>query len=74
MIHPNTHIQYLDYLTGEPGYTTVNDLYQKYYHKSITVKNVTSIYFDEGHIKITDLFGWTDVISITKVIDINKEH
>lgn len=72
MIHPSTQIQYLDIKVGEPRYKTINDLYQEYCHKAIDVISnkeykVGEIDFSEtADVKITELFGWTDIIMLRK--------
>ena len=73
MIHPNTQIQYLDIKIGEPRYKTINDLYQEYSHNAEEILShkhlkITEINFGENdNVKITDLFGWTNVLSLRKV-------
>lgn len=71
MIHPETSIQYIDIKTGEPKYKSINDLYQEYAHKAITSDNgsreISDISFENENILITDLFGWTKLISLTRI-------
>jgi hypothetical protein len=79
MIHPDTRVQYLDIKDGEPRYKTIEKLYQEYTHKSkIIIKDneceISEINFaNDPHVKITDLFGWTDIIKIRKTI-INADY
>ena len=69
MIHPNTQIQYIDIKLGEPKYNTVNDLYREYAHKAIMLTDNCSIidFSSNSNVKITDLFGWTDIIQIKRI-------
>lgn len=74
MIHPDTQIQYLDIKDGEPRYKSINEFYQEYAHKSILkmdTNNIQEFMIDfslNPHVKITDLFGWTDVLEIRKLV------
>lgn len=69
MIHPNTQIQYLDIKVGEPRYNTVNDLYREYSHKANMLTDDCSVinFSSNSNVKITDLFGWTDIIQIKRI-------
>ena len=72
MIHPDTQVQYIDMRDGEPRYKSINEFYQEYCHKAILkmdTNNVQESIIDfslNPHVKITDLFGWTDVLEIKR--------
>lgn len=73
MIHPSTQIQYLDIKTGEAKYKSVEEFYQEYCHKATVawkskVFDISLIDFSKDDLlKITDSFGWTDILSIAKI-------
>ena len=72
MIHPDTQVHCLDLFIENSIRGSINDIFQKYYHKAVIKDNgkikVAEIDFTQDPlIKITDLFGWTDVIKIQKV-------
>lgn len=75
MIHSSTRVQCLDINTGEPLYGTIEQIFQKYSHLIEEVSmngycnNILKINFDNRNFKITDLFGWTDVITIYRIMD-----
>jgi len=73
MLYPDTQIQYIDIKDGEPRYKTINEFYQEYSHKSKikisdNVGTTSEIDFTDMNVKITDLFGWTQVLMVRKII------
>ena len=83
MIHPNTLLYYIDIKNPDPKYKTPDQLWQEYCHKARTIFDVSDnpnkyseddpfskieqIDFEPSSIKITDTFGFTDLISIKKI-------
>ena len=74
MIHSNTQIQCLSLFDGEPKYKTIDEIYQEYCHKEQVVwkgkgsEKISTIDFtDDIKLKITDSYGWTDLLYITRV-------
>lgn len=73
MIHPDTQVQYLDIKVGEPRYRSIKELFQEYAYfatKDLEYKDgssISSIDFRDLNVKITDLYGWTDLIQVSKI-------
>lgn len=73
MLHPQTQIQYIDIKDGEPRYKSINAFYQEYSHKSKLVisapeEKLFEIDFTDMNVMITDLFGWTQVLKVKKIV------
>ena len=74
MIYPDTQVQYLDLNDGGIRYKSVEKFYQEYVHMQSLIlefpgKTISTISFkNKGNIRITDLFGWTYVLEIRKII------
>lgn len=77
MIHPDTMIQWMDVDAGEVITGPVKDLFQKYSlkaeYKTLNVhgteSTLASIAFnsdDNPRVKITDGYGWTDILCLYK--------
>ena len=67
MILPDTIVQWIDVKTEKVHIGGVSDLYRAYAHKANHNNNTSQIMFDrDSNVKITDSWGWTDVICIKK--------
>lgn len=69
MVHPLTQVQYIDIKNGQPRYKNINELYQEYSYKVTNISNnISEIDFTNENVKITELFGWTQLLNIRKII------
>ncbi len=70
MIYPTTKIQWLDFKEQLPFEESIQEMFQKYSHMFYRMKdndyNLDTILFDQ-FIKVKDLTGWTDLISIKRI-------
>ena len=74
MLHPTSEVQWMDIGFHKSYISSIADLFSKYSFKANKISDtVSEILFDGNNIvKVTDWFGWTDVLSIRKIDNVER--
>lgn len=69
MIHPSVRVQWMDVKLGKVVLNEISKVFQIYSHRAIMTSDVLEVSFDHKTeiIKITDMFGWTEVKGIRMI-------
>lgn len=66
MIHPLTKVQWIDVKSQQVFTDTIDKMFQMYSLKAKDNDNESEIILD-SIVKVTDWYGWTDVVSIKRI-------
>lgn len=70
MIHPNMNISIIDIDAEKANICTIDEFYKRYIEHSEEINTddcISRINFSWANIKITDWYGWTQLLSVEKV-------
>lgn len=73
MLHPTTKVQWMDVKSDKVHKDDIGKIFQMYSHRAIRTSNVSEVIFKAKYdiVKITDMYGWTDVKAIRRIVNVN---
>lgn len=75
MLHPSSIVQWMDVKSQKVFIDPISKMFQMYSHKATRTLDISEVLFNSKSeiVKITDMYGWTDVKALRRIDSIGAE-